>query len=48
MGSGFIGGPQAEDMGLGDQHDAYRVVTEPPADANQYISKYFGRFDIVQ
>ena len=33
---------------LDNQHDAYRVVTEPPADANQYVSEYFDRFDIGQ
>lgn len=33
---------------LDGQHDAYRVVTEPPADANQYVSEYFDRFDIGQ
>ena len=31
---------------LDDQHDAYHVVTEPPSDANQYVTEYFERFDI--
>ena len=33
---------------LDDQHDAYRVVTEAPADANRYVTEYFERFDIGQ
>ncbi|EMA22363.1 ADP-ribose pyrophosphatase [Haloarcula argentinensis DSM 12282] len=37
-----------EEMTLDDQHDAYQVVTEPPADANRYVSEYFDRFDIGQ
>jgi colanic acid biosynthesis protein WcaH len=34
------------EIALDDQHDAYRVVTEPPRDANQYVTEYFERFDI--
>jgi len=33
---------------LDSQHDAYRVVTEAPADANRYVTEYFERFDIGQ
>ncbi|EMA28826.1 hypothetical protein [Haloarcula japonica] len=33
---------------LDDQHDAYRVVTEPPGDTNQYVTESFEQFDIGQ
>ncbi|MEF8974011.1 MAG: NUDIX domain-containing protein [Haloarcula sp.] len=33
---------------LDAQHDAYRVVTEAPADANRYVTEYFERFEIGQ
>ena len=39
---------EGTEIALDDQHDAYRVVTEPPADANQYVTEYFERFDIGQ
>jgi len=31
---------------LDDQHDDYRVVDEPPADANRYVTEYFERFGL--
>ena len=31
---------------LDSQHDDYRVVTEPPEDANRYVVEYFERFDL--
>ncbi|WP_276272924.1 NUDIX domain-containing protein [Haloarcula litorea] len=31
---------------LDEQHDESRVVTEPPADANEYVVEYFERFDL--
>jgi colanic acid biosynthesis protein WcaH len=31
---------------LDSQHDDYRVVTEPPAGANEYVREYFERFDL--
>jgi len=39
--------PEGEQsIALDSQHDDYRVVTEPPADANEYVREYFERFDI--
>ncbi|MDS0259748.1 NUDIX domain-containing protein [Haloarcula sp. S1CR25-12] len=32
---------------LNEQHDEYRVVTTPPAGANEYVVEYFERFDLV-
>jgi colanic acid biosynthesis protein WcaH len=32
---------------LDSQHDTYRVVTESPTDANEYVVEYFERFDLV-
>jgi colanic acid biosynthesis protein WcaH len=32
---------------LDEQHDEYRVVMAPPADANEYVTEYFERFDLV-
>ncbi|WP_420182386.1 GDP-mannose mannosyl hydrolase [Haloarcula sp. KBTZ06] len=36
------------EIALDDQHDSYRIVTEVPADANQYVTEYFEQFDITQ
>ena len=39
--------PEGEqEIALDSQHDDYRVVTEPPEDANRYVREYFQRFDI--
>jgi colanic acid biosynthesis protein WcaH len=35
-----------QSIALDSQHDDYRVVTEPPEDANRYVVEYFERFDI--
>ena len=31
---------------LDSQHDDYRVVSEPPENANRYVVEYFERFDL--
>ena len=36
----------SETVTLDEQHDEYRVVTAPPADANEYVVEYFERFDL--
>jgi colanic acid biosynthesis protein WcaH len=35
-----------QSIALDSQHDDYRVVSEPPENANRYVVEYFERFDI--